>query len=32
LSMEDITIEGIAPGMVKELDEKTFYKLAGLED
>lgn len=31
LSIEDITIEGIAPGMVKELDEDTFYRLAGLK-
>ncbi len=30
LSMEDITIEGIVPGEVKELDEKTFYQLAGI--
>jgi 23S rRNA pseudouridine2457 synthase len=32
LSIEDITIEGIAPGFVKELDEKTFFRLAGLND
>ena len=32
LSIEDITIEGIAPGAVKELDEDTFFRLAGLND
>lgn len=32
LSMEDITIEGIAPGKVKELDENVFYQLAGLNE
>ena len=31
LSIEDITIEGISPGKVKELDKETFYRLAGLE-
>jgi 23S rRNA pseudouridine2457 synthase len=30
LRMEDLTIEGIAPGGIKELDKKTFYHLAGL--
>ncbi len=32
LNIEDITIEGIAPGAVKELDEETFFQLAGLND
>ena len=32
LSIEDITIEGIVPGAVKELDEKTFFRLAGLDN
>lgn len=31
LSMEDISIDGIPPGTVKELDQETFYRLAGLE-
>lgn len=31
LSMEDIPIDGIPPGTVKELDKETFYRLAGLE-
>ena len=31
LSIEDITIEGLSPGKVKELDKETFYRLAGLE-
>ncbi len=30
LRMEELTIEGIAPGGIKELDKKTFYHLAGL--
>jgi 23S rRNA pseudouridine2457 synthase len=30
LQMEDITIDGIPPGHVKELDRQTFYKLAGI--
>ena len=30
LSMEEINIEGLAPGKVKELDENIFYQLAGL--
>ena len=30
LRMEDISIEGIAPGEIKELDRETFYRLAGL--
>ncbi len=30
LSMENITIEGIAPGEVREMDQETFYRLAGL--
>jgi len=29
---EDITIEGIPPGAVKELDEEIFFQLAGLND
>ena len=32
LSIENITIEGIEPGAVKEIDENTFYRLAGLND
>ena len=31
LRIEDITIDGIAPGLVKELDKETFYRLAGIE-
>jgi 23S rRNA pseudouridine2457 synthase len=31
LSMEDIRIDGIPPGAVKELDKETFYRLAGIE-
>ncbi|MEO8853026.1 MAG: pseudouridine synthase, partial [Ginsengibacter sp.] len=31
LSMENITIDGIEPGMVKELQKEDFYRLAGLE-
>lgn len=31
LSIEDITIEGISPGNVKEMNKETFYHLAGLE-
>ena len=31
LSMEDIRIDGIPPGAVKELDMETFYRLAGIE-
>lgn len=31
LRIENITIDGIAPGMVKELDRETFYHLAGLK-
>jgi 23S rRNA pseudouridine2457 synthase len=31
LSMEDIKIDGIPPGAVKELDQETFYRLAGIE-
>ncbi len=31
LSLEHITIDGIAPGAVKELDQETFYRLAGIE-
>lgn len=30
LRMEDITIDQIPPGMVKELDKESFYNLAGL--
>jgi len=30
LQMEDVTIEGIPPGMVKELSRETFFSLAGL--
>ena len=30
LSMEDITLDGISPGEVKELDQETFYRLAGI--
>ena len=30
LSMEDITLDGISPGEVKELDPETFYRLAGI--
>jgi len=30
VQMEDITLEGVPPGTVKELDEETFYRLAGL--
>jgi 23S rRNA pseudouridine2457 synthase len=32
LQMEDITLEGIAPGEVKELDKETFYQLAGISE
>jgi len=31
LSIEDITIDGIPPGSVKELDQETFYRLAGIK-
>jgi 23S rRNA pseudouridine2457 synthase len=31
LSMEDITIDDIPPGAVKELDQETFYRQAGIE-
>ena len=31
LSIENITLEGIAPGSVKELDEDAFYHLCGLK-
>jgi 23S rRNA pseudouridine2457 synthase len=31
LRIENITIEDITPGMVKELDRRTFYFLAGLK-
>ena len=31
LSMEEITIDGIPPGTVKEMNKETFYSLAGLE-
>ena len=30
LCMEDITLDGISPGEVKELDQETFYRLAGI--
>lgn len=30
LRIEDITIEGIAPGEIKELDPESFYRLSGL--
>ena len=30
LSMENITIDGVAPGHVKELNKKDFYRLAGI--
>jgi 23S rRNA pseudouridine2457 synthase len=30
LQMENITLEGIAPGEVKELDKENFYDLAGI--
>lgn len=30
LQMEEMTIEGIAPGMVKEIDREIFYSLCGL--
>jgi hypothetical protein len=29
--MEDIKIDGIPPGAVKELDKETFYRMAGIE-
>lgn len=32
LQIEDITIEGIPPGTVKELDQESFYRLAGLKE
>jgi 23S rRNA pseudouridine2457 synthase len=32
LSIENITIEGISPGTVKELNKQDFYQLAGLEN
>ncbi|MEO6905224.1 MAG: pseudouridine synthase [Ginsengibacter sp.] len=32
LQIENITIEGIAPGEVKELEQENFYRLAGLND
>lgn len=31
LSMENITIDGVPPGAVRELDRETFYRLAGIE-
>ena len=31
LSMEDLKIDGIPPGAVKELDKETFYRMAGIE-
>lgn len=31
LSIENLTVDGIAPGKVKELDMETFYRLAGLK-
>lgn len=30
LSMENITLDGISPGEVKELDQEAFYRLAGI--
>jgi 23S rRNA pseudouridine2457 synthase len=30
LQIEDLTIEGMSPGEVKELDKETFFRLAGL--
>jgi 23S rRNA pseudouridine2457 synthase len=30
LQMENVTLEGIAPGEVKELGKETFYQLAGI--
>lgn len=32
LEIENISIEGIAPGEVKELDRESFYRLAGLNN
>jgi 23S rRNA pseudouridine2457 synthase len=32
LQIENISIEGIAPGEVKELDKERFYRLAGLDN
>lgn len=32
LQIENISIEGIAPGEVKELDKENFYRLAGLNN
>jgi 23S rRNA pseudouridine2457 synthase len=32
LRLENISIEGIAPGEVKELDQESFYRLAGLDN
>lgn len=31
LRIENITLDGIPPGAVKELDQETFYRLAGIE-
>jgi 23S rRNA pseudouridine2457 synthase len=31
LSIENITIEGISPGAIKELSRETFYQLAGIK-
>ena len=32
LQIENISIEGIAPGEVKELNQESFYRLAGLDN
>jgi 23S rRNA pseudouridine2457 synthase len=32
LRMEELTIEGIAPGGIRELDKKTFYQLGGVSE
>lgn len=32
LNMEDLSIDGIAPGEVKELDEETFFRLAKIKE
>ena len=32
LSMEDLSIKGIAPGEVEELDEESFFRLAKIEE
>lgn len=32
LQMESLTIEGLAPGEVKELTKTTFYELAGIDN